>query len=108
GQAGGAGTARRFLVDHAQLHPDRIGADGDGVVHDRRHLGRAPEDVHDVDMRADLPQAGDDRPPQDVAAGVARIDREEVVALALEVNGHVVAWTYLIGGEPDHGDVARA
>src|SRR6185312_2230887 len=47
-EAGGTGALRGGLVDHAELHPDRAGADGDGLVHVRPGRIGAAEDVDDV------------------------------------------------------------
>ena len=48
-QAGRFGAAGGLFVDHAFLHPDRLGAFADGRFHDFGHELGAPEDVDDVD-----------------------------------------------------------
>ena len=69
----GAARLRRLFVNHAELHPDHLGADGDRLLHDGRHGSRSPEKyppprparnrrkrgvtgaAEDLDSRADSP-----------------------------------------------------
>ncbi len=49
-----AGSIGRGRIDHPQLKPDGAGTDFDGLVDVGAGLGRASEDVHDIDIFGDL------------------------------------------------------
>ena len=76
-------------------------------VRDLRHLLRAPEDVHDVHGHGDGVEVRVDRLAQDRRVERARIDRDDPVALALEVAHHEVARPVPVRGGADHGDGLR-
>src|SRR5438034_1349359 len=48
-EAGGLGPRRGFLIDDAELHPNRLGADEDRLVDGIAGRLRASKDVDDVD-----------------------------------------------------------
>ena len=55
-EPGGLGLARAACVLHAQLHPEHLRADGDGVLGDRRDLLALAEAVDDVHLVRDVAQ----------------------------------------------------
>ena len=63
-QSRGFGFARRSLIHHAFLHPDRGRSDANGRFHHRRHQLRSAEDIHDVDVLGNVfqPRVGTFRP----------------------------------------------
>ena len=77
--------ARRRVVAHAELHPDHLGADGDGIVDDGRHLVAGAEDIDHVDGLGNVAQAGIGHLAQQRLAGDAGIDRNDAIALALQI-----------------------
>ena len=52
---GRAGAFGGLVVDHAELHPDGLGADRDRLVDVRGDRGGAAEEVDDLDPEARLP-----------------------------------------------------
>ncbi len=74
-QSGGLGTGGGGLVDHAQLHPHRLGADRDRLIDDRADRVGAAEDIDDVDRVAQLVEVAEDEFAVQVFAGDLRIDR---------------------------------
>src|SRR4029077_6690403 len=92
-EAGGPGPLRGGLVDHAELHPDRAGADRDRLVDVRAGGVRPAEDVDDVDCDA-VGQGGQARLEalaEDLLADGIGVDRDDPVAAALEQSRDPVA-----------------
>ncbi len=56
-QAAGGGDVRAFLADHAELTPEALRADRDGVVRDAGHGVRRAKHVDDVDGARHVAQA---------------------------------------------------
>src|SRR5258708_30069796 len=54
-QPGGARFRSRCLVAHAELLPEHLGADGDGVLGYGHHVLRFSKHIHDVDFFFDIP-----------------------------------------------------
>ena len=84
-----------FLVDHADLHPHRLGADEDRLVDRIGRRCRTAEDVDDVDRHADLRQLAPDIFAVHMLAGDLRVDRKHTVAPILQELHHAVgrpAW----------------
>src|SRR3546814_2738586 len=54
------GPGRRFLVHDAKLHPYRLCADRDRIVHNRADRIRAAKDIDHVDRHPDLRQIAPD------------------------------------------------
>ena len=70
--AGRARALRRRVVAQAELQPDRLRAERDGLVDDAGHLGLAPEDVDDLER----PGLGERRHGRDAEHLVdRRVDR---------------------------------
>ena len=57
-ESGGAGAVVGGLVDDAELVPDGLGADGDGLVGDRAGEVAVHEHIDDVDVEGDVGQRG--------------------------------------------------
>jgi len=47
-RAGLLGRSSRCVVANTKLHPNDLGADCDGVCHDRLHLARAAKNLHHI------------------------------------------------------------
>src|SRR5688500_10000934 len=81
---------RGRFVDNAELHPDRLYALSNRVVHDRPDILRAAENVDKVDRVGDGDQVGISALAEDL--GNRRVDRDDPVALALKVARNTMAW----------------
>ena len=100
-----AGDARRLVVADAELHPQHLRADGDRLARQRRHLAGLAEAVDDVDRLGDRGNARIAVLAQHL--GVAGIDRDDPVAVLLQVLGREVARPVPVGRQADHGDRPR-
>ena len=95
------------MIDHAKLHPHRFGADRDRLIDDLAGVLGLAEDVDDVDRLADLGQLAPDKFAVDMLAGDLRIDRDDSIAVVLEI------FHYAVGGPvgavrgADHSDRLR-
>src|SRR5271163_1623946 len=105
-QAAFLGKPRALLVDHAELAPENARVDRDGFPGDRRQRIGSAEDVDDVHPVRHIRQAGVAHLSEDL--GLARIDRDNPVAVALEVEADEVAWAQRVRGQADDGDRVRA
>ena len=106
-EAGRLGLCGGLVVADAQLHPDHLGADGDGVVDDRSDRIRGAEDIDHVDLVGNVAQTGVDLLAQLLLARGAGIDRDDAVAFALQILHHEVAGPVPVGRGADHGDGAH-
>src|SRR3546814_179485 len=97
------GPGRRFLVHDAKLHPYRLCADRDRIVHNRADRIRAAKDIDHVDRHPDLRQIAPDIFAVDMLAGDLRIDRQYAVAMVLERLHHAVAGAVRPVGCADEG-----
>ena len=96
-------TCRGIVVD-AQLHPDHLGADSDGGIHDARHRLRLAEDVDHIDRLPDVGEVRHDGLAQDRLADRDRIDGDDPEALALEILHDEVAGPVPVRAGTDHGN----
>ncbi|SPA46051.1 hypothetical protein CBM2629_A290133 [Cupriavidus taiwanensis] len=104
------GTAHRLVVDDAKLQPDAARTDGDGFVDHSRGVFGAAEDIDPCDGCAGrvggiggLAQRGVAGLAQDAFAGMARIDRHDAEAVALQEFGDFMAGPFRPVGQADHG-----
>ena len=104
-QARGAGSLGGGGVDHAELQPDRLGADRDRLVDVRAGLRGAPEDVDDVDRLVDVVHARDAALPEDLVR--VGVDRDHAEAAALQQRRDPVRVAGGVGRAPDHRPGAR-
>ena len=105
-QTSGAGALAGGVVLHAQLQPQRLGADGDGFVGNRRYVGAVAKHVHQINLQV-LRRFAQSRPAalaQDV--GRHRVDGHDAVALLLQIQRDVVAVALGLGREADDGNRA--
>ena len=98
---------RRRVVADAELHPHHLGADRDRVIDDRADLVRRAEDVDQIDRLGDVAQRGVDGLAEQRLAGEAGVDRDDAVALALQVAHDEGARPVPVGRGADHRDGAR-
>src|SRR5579884_156139 len=98
------GFARRRLVDHAELAPQRAGTDVHGLPGDLRQRVRSAKDVHDVHGLGHVEQVAVGPLPQHFA--LARVDRDHPVAVAFEVEADEVAGAQFVAGQADDRDRA--
>src|SRR5208337_5374017 len=73
------------VVAHAELHPDNLGALSDGFVGDLPGEFRAAENLHEVDRIGNGFQIGINALAQNLLSGEGRIDRDDAVALPLQI-----------------------
>ena len=102
---GGEGLFGRFQVDDPQLRPNGLGPDRDCLVDNRRDLVGRAENIDQIDLVRNALQVRIDRFAQDRSA--ARIDRDDAVALVLQIGGHEVAGLLPVRREAHHGDGLR-
>ena len=114
-QPGGLGAQACGLVENAQLQPQALCADGDGLVGQRRDVLTLAKAVHHVDLLAlrcqrgsRLGHAGVGRLAQDLPALTRhqRVDRHDAVAMRLHVLGRKVAGAVPLRREAHHRDGA--
>ena len=98
-EPGGPGARGGGVVDHAELEPDRLRADGDRLVHVAAGVLGAAEDVDDVDRLRHLAQRRVARPPEHLAG--VRVDRHDVVPAREEEARHAVGGAAGIGRAAD-------
>src|SRR3954462_3496002 len=106
GDTGVLRDLRTLGVDHAELGPERVGADRHRVAGDVGQGLRRPEDVDEVDVLRDVAQARVAVGSQDL--GLAGVHREHAVSVALEVVADEVAGPQLVAGEAHDRDRLRA
>src|SRR5919201_4907116 len=97
------GDGARLRRLDPDLEPDRACACRDGLPGVARRELRAAEDIHEVDLLADLRERGDARHAHDLGA-VARTDRYDAVPGPEQVAHHVVAGSPRLPRGADHGD----
>ena len=100
GASGGVG------VNNAFLHPYSAGAEAHGRFHDFRDMLRTAKNVDEIDFAAHLVQISIRVFPQcfrDIG-----VDRNNLIALALQVFADAVAGPPRLVGKADHGDAFRA
>src|SRR5688572_25190239 len=97
--------ARALFVDHAELTPERAGADFDGFFGDCRQGVRRAEDVHYVNRRRHVEQALVALLSEDLL--FARVHGNDFVAMPLEVVAHEVTRAKFVRRQPDDGNRLR-
>ena len=103
-QTGGQSPLGGCVVAHPQLHPDHLGMNGDGVVHDRlRRLGIA-EHLHHIHRHRNGRQVRINRFAQQLLTRQTGIDRNHPIAFVLQVFHDEIGWPVPIGRGPDQGD----
>jgi len=107
-KAGGLGARRRRVVAYADLHPQHLGADGDGVIGERSGGLGIAEDVDHVDALGNVLQVTVDGLAENRLANRARVDRDDTEPLALQILHGEIAGPVPVRGGADHGDDARA
>jgi D-arabinose 1-dehydrogenase-like Zn-dependent alcohol dehydrogenase len=88
-QAAVRGGTRALRTDHAELQPQRTGADPHGLFGNRRHCRRGAEDVDHVHMEGNVAQAGVRLLAKYLA--LVRVDRHHGIAVAPEVKTNKIA-----------------
>jgi hypothetical protein len=101
-EPGAGGERGGGLVPDADLLPQALRADRDRFLGDRHDVFSAPEDIDDVDRDVDRRQRRVAAFAEDLV--VARIDRNDPVAVLLQVLGGEVARPVPFGREADDGD----
>ncbi len=89
------------LVDHAQLHPHALGADGDRLVDDGPDEVGAHEAVDDVDREGDLHEGREACFAVD--RGSCGVDGNDALSLVLQELRHLVGGAGAVRGKADHG-----
>jgi len=99
------------LVFDLELHPQARCTDGDGIARDRADVFRLAKAIDDVDALAtvcerggSVLQRGEHGLAEDRLADVLGIDRQDAVAMLLQVGAHFVAGTVWLGRQADDGD----
>jgi hypothetical protein len=106
GETTGLRDTPAFLVDHGKLTPETGGADRHGLPGDLGQRIRRAEDVDDVD--------GNRYVGETVEAFLAeyfllaRVDRNDAIPVALEIEPDEVARAQMVPRQPDDGDGLRA
>ena len=67
---------RRIGVQHAKLHPDRLGLDCDGFIHDTGGIVTIAEDIDHIDRFGNVGKGGDHRLTVNFPACLTGIDRD--------------------------------
>src|SRR5690348_7071991 len=93
---------QRGLVPNAELLPEHLGAYGNGILGDRHHVLRLAEHVDDVDLLRHVAQRRIALLAQDLP--VARVHRDDAIAVLLHVLGREIARPEPVRGKSDHGD----
>ena len=106
GEAARLGDARAFLVDHRELAPEAPGADRHRLRGDRGQRVRRAKDVDDVHGTGHVDEALEALLAEDLR--LARVHRNDAVAVAFEVEPDEVARAQLILRQPDDRDRLRA
>src|SRR4051794_1703158 len=104
--AAARGDLRPRLADHTELAPQGAGADRDGLLCDGGYRVGAAEDVDDVDWHWHFGEARHALLAEH--PGLAGIDRNHAIAVALEVVANEVARAQLVAREPHDSDRSRA
>src|SRR5580704_7048322 len=86
-----ASLLRRFLVDHAFLHPDRRGFELNGLIDNLFDKLRTAKNIHDIDLLGHLQKRRVGLLTQ--ALLDARVHREDAKSVALQVGGDTMART---------------
>ena len=94
------------IVANAQLAPKNFWSlrQRQDFVHKRRQLIGGTKDIDHIDLRVDIGKPSIDLLAMDLLAGMARIDRNDPVALVEQEAHHAKTRARRIGGGPDHGD----
>src|SRR5690625_6931645 len=96
------------LVPYPQLHPDHLDAllllERNGFVDHSPSSGRPPKDVDHLERHRDVGKRSIDAFPQDLLAGLARIDRQHPITLPLEELHHPVARPFRLWTGTDQRD----
>jgi hypothetical protein len=104
--AGRLRLRRRLVVAHGQLHPDHLRQriERQRLVDDRRHGVDARKDVDHVDRHRHVGKPGIGHAAENFLAGMARIDRIDVVPLVDQVFRHEEARPHVVGRGADDRD----
>lgn len=105
-EAGFARLLSSFFVDDFFLHPNGGYAQLDRLVNNFVNEFRSTEDVDDVDLLRNIAQRWIGFLTQHFSN--ARIDRDDLIAMALHVRGNAMARTQWIIGKSNHRDGASA
>ena len=95
------GRGRGLLVNHAFLHPHGPGAFLDGLPHDGKDILRFPENIHNVHFPGDGREVGVAHLPQ--YRLLVGVDRDDPVAVLLQIDRHDIAGSLRVSGESHHG-----
>src|SRR3954470_12268341 len=104
-QAARLGDPRPFFVDHRELAPQRLGVDRHRLSRDPGQRVRRPEDIDDVNRFRDVGERGDALLPEHLL--LARVHRDDAVAVAAQVEADEVARAQVIARQSDDGDGLR-
>ena len=108
GQARLLRTLCCFVVANAQLEPEHPGSNSNSFIGNRWDILSFAEDIDDFDLLSclfRLGQRGIDALAQYSLSGITRIDRNDIVALGLQVDRHEVTGAIGISGDADDSDV---
>ncbi len=90
------------LVDHAELHPQHLGADSDGFLCNGGDILAPPEAINHIDRNGNVLEARITLLPQDLR--VAGIHGNHGIAVVQHVLGRKVAGPVPVGGQPHDRD----
>src|SRR5262249_43008776 len=96
---------RAFRADHAELEPQRAGSDLHGLMCNLGNRGGVAEDVDDIDVLGHVAQARVDALSEHTL--LVRGDRDDAIAVPLQVVADEVARAQLARRETDDGHRAR-
>jgi len=96
-----SGLVCRLIMGKAHLHPDDLGPNFYGIIHNRRYGLWSPEDVYHIDWKGNGLQVGIACVAQYLF--LAGIDRNDPVVVLFKVFSHFVTIPFWLGGQADNG-----
>ncbi len=99
------GNGRCGAALTAGLEPHDLGTDARRVAGDLGSIAGWAEDVDDVDRLPGLGQRAENRLAEDLATTLT--DRDDSLALRLQVERHVIGWSICVGRRADDRDCHR-
>ena len=93
-----------FFAHNANLQPQIFGAYGNGLFCNGRAIIRPPKHIHHINSVGDIVEIGINLFAQQVLPRNAGIDRDDAIALFLQIFHHKIRRPVPIGACPHHGD----